>query len=74
MIYVCMYIPVNYVSQFIVEAYCFADCLCLFKQPQSVIDPWNQYDEEISIKCRSVRLSVGNANKKTTPSLLTVEK
>ena len=36
----------------------FADGRCLFKQPQSVIYHWNQYDEEISKKCRSVRLSV----------------
>ena len=34
-----------YVSQFTVEAYCFADGWCLFKQPQSVIYHWNQYDE-----------------------------
>ena len=27
----------NYVSQLTVETYCFADGLCLFKQPQSVI-------------------------------------
>ena len=55
---------VNYVSQFTVETYCFADGRCLFKQPQSVIYHWNQYDE-ISKKCRSVRLSVCNANKKS---------
>ena len=36
-----------YVSQFTVETYCFADGRCLFKQPQSVIFNWNQYDEEI---------------------------
>ena len=42
-------------SPFTVETYCFADGLCLFKQPQSVIYHWNQYDEEISKKCRSVR-------------------
>ena len=36
------------------ETYCFADGRCLFKQPQSVIYHWNQYDEEISKKCRSV--------------------
>ena len=30
------------------ETYCFADGRCLFKQPQSVIYHWNQYDEEIS--------------------------
>ena len=36
-----------YVSQFTVETYCFADGRCLFKQPQSVIYHWNQYDEEI---------------------------
>ena len=47
-----------YVSQFTVETYCFADGRCLFKQPQSVIYHWNQYDEEISKKCRSVRPSV----------------
>ena len=39
-----------YVSQFTVETYCFADGRCLFKQPQSVIYHWNQYDEEISKK------------------------
>ena len=43
----------SYVSQFTVETYCFADGRCLFKQPQSVIYHWNQYDEEISKKCRS---------------------
>ena len=48
----------HYVSQFTVETYCFADGRCLFKQPQSVIYHWNQYDEEISKKCRSVRPSV----------------
>ena len=37
----------NYVSQFTVEAYCFADGRCLFKQPRSVIYHWNQYDEQI---------------------------
>ena len=73
-----------YVSQFTVETYCFADGRCLFKQSQSVTYHWNQYDEEISDKCRSVRLSVRpsvslsvcNATKKkpTPPSLLTVEK
>ena len=47
-----------YVSQFTVETYCFADGRCLFKQPQSVIYHWNQYDEEISKKCRSVRPSI----------------
>ena len=47
-----------YVSQFTVETYCFADGRCLFKQPQSDIYHWNQYDEEISKKCRSVRPSV----------------
>ena len=64
-----------YISQFTLEAYCFADVRCLFKQPPSVIYNWNQYDEEISKKCRSVCLSVCNANKKksTPPSLLTVE-
>ena len=44
----------NYVSQFTMETYCFADGLCLFKQPQSVIYHWNQHDEEILKKCRSV--------------------
>ena len=57
-----------YVSQFTVETYCFADGRCLFKQPQSVIYHWNQYHEEISKKCRSVRpsvcLFVCKANKK----------
>ena len=38
--------PTNYVSQFTVEMYCFADGRCLFKQPQSVMYHWNQYDEE----------------------------
>ena len=38
--------------------HCFADGRCLFKQPQSVIYHWNQYDEEISKKCKSVRPSV----------------
>ena len=46
-----------YVSQFTVETYCFADGRCLFRQPQSVIYHWNQYDEEISKKCISVVLS-----------------
>ena len=59
-----------YVSQFTVETYCFADGRCVFKQPQSVIYNWNQYDEEISKKCKSVRLSVRpsvcNANKKVS--------
>ena len=47
-----------YVSQFTVEAYCFTDGRCLFKQPQSVIYHLNQYDEKISKKCSrpSVRL------------------
>ena len=45
--------------------HCFADGQCLFRQPQSVIYHWNQYDEEISKKCRSVRLPVCNANKKS---------
>ena len=67
-----------YVSQFTVEIYCFADGRCLFKQPQSVIYHWNQYDEEISKKCRSVRPSVCPfvtlTKKSTPPSLLTVEK
>ena len=36
----------------------FAGGLCLFKQPQSVIYHWNQYDEEVSKKCRSDRPSV----------------
>ena len=45
----------SYVSQFTVETYCFADGRCLFKQPQSVVYHWNQYDEESSKKCRSVR-------------------
>ena len=40
----------NYVSQFIVEAYCFADGRCLLKQPRNVIYHWNQYDKDIS-KC-----------------------
>ena len=55
----------HYVSQFTVETYCFADGRCLFKQPQSVIYHWNQYDDEILKKCRSVRLSVCNDNKKS---------
>ena len=36
-----------YVSHFTVETYYFADGRCLFKQPQSVLYHWNQYDEEI---------------------------
>ena len=59
-----------YVSQFTVVTYCFADGRCLFKQPQSVIYHWNQYDEEISKKCRSVRLSVCNATKKAYSSFI----
>ena len=59
-----------YVSQFTVETYCFADGRCLFKRPRSVIYHWNQYDEEISKKCRSVRLSVCNANKKAYSSFI----
>ena len=61
---------VDYVSQFTVETYCFADGRCLFKQPQSVIYHWNQYDEEVSKKCRSVRLSICNANKKAYSSII----
>ena len=53
-----------YVPQFTVETYCFVDGRYLFKQSQSVIYHWNQYDEAISNKCRSVRLFVCNANKK----------
>ena len=56
--------------------HCFADGRCLFKQPQSVIYHWNQYDQEISKKCRSVRPSVCpfvTLTKKPTPLLLTVE-
>ena len=50
---------INYVSQFTVETYCFADGRCFFfNQPQSVIYHWNQYDEKISKKYRPVRLSV----------------
>ena len=67
----------NFVSQFTVETYCFADGRCLFKQPQSVLYHWNQYDEEIQKSVGpSVRLSVCNANKKkpTPPSLLIVER
>ena len=60
----------NYVSQFTVETYCFADGRSLFKQPQSGIYHWNQYDEEISKKCRSVRLSVCNADKKAYSSFI----
>ena len=47
-----------YISQFTVETCYFADGRCLFKQSQSVIYHWNQYDEEISKMCRSARLSV----------------
>ena len=47
-----------YISQFTVETYCYADGRCLFKQPQSIIYHCNQYDEEISEKCRSIRPSV----------------
>ena len=56
----------NYVSQFTVETYCFADGQCLFNQAPSVITI------EISMTRRfqksvgpSVRLSVCNANKKS---------
>ena len=42
---------------------CFADGRCLFKQAQSVLYHWKQCDE-ISKKCRSVRPSICNANKK----------
>ena len=79
MYFSCM-VSVNYVSQFTVETYCFADGRCLFKQPQSVIYHWDQYDEEISKKYAhpSVRLSlcpfVTLTKKSTPPSLLTVEK
>ena len=56
------------------ETYCFADGRCLFKQLQSVIYHWNQYDEEISKKSRSVRpsvsLSVCNATKKAYSSII----
>ena len=56
------------------ETYCFADGRCLFKQPQSVIYHWNQYDEEISKKCRFVRPSlcpfVTLAKKKTYSSFI----
>ena len=61
----------NYVSQFTVETYCFADGQCLFKQPQSVIYHWNQYDKEISKSVGpSVRLSVCNSNKKAYSSFI----
>ena len=64
-----------YVSQITVETYCFADGGCLLKKAQSVIYHWNQYDEEISKKCGSIRPSVCNANKKKpTPPLLIVDK
>ena len=43
-------LKIVFMSQFTVERYCFADGRCLFKQPQSVIYHWNQYDEEISKK------------------------
>ena len=70
--------PRNYVSQFTVETYCFADGRCFFKQPQSVLYHWNQYDEEIKKNVGpSVRLSVRPfvaLTKKPTPPLLTVEK
>ena len=52
------------------ETYCFADDRCLFKQPQSLIYHWNQYDEEISKKCTSVRLSVCIANKRAYSSFI----
>ena len=44
-------------SHSLLRRHCFADGRCLFKQPQSVIYRWNQYDE-ISEKCRSVCPSV----------------
>ena len=69
--YIFLYInSSNYVSQLTVETYCFADGRCLFKQSQSVIYHWNKYDEEISKKCRSVRLSICNANKKAYSSII----
>ena len=58
------------ISQFTVQTCCFADGRCLFKQPQSVIYHQNQYDEEISKKCRSVFLSAWNANKKAYSSFI----
>ena len=52
----------NYVSQFTMETFCFADGRCLFKQPRSVIYHWNEYNE-ISKKCRCVRPFVTLAKK-----------
>ena len=64
-----------YISQFTVETYCFADGRCLFKQPQSVIYHWNQYDEEFQKSVGpSVCPSVTLTKKPTSLSLLTVEK
>ena len=44
----------------------------LLKHPRSIIYHWNQYDEEILGKRRSIRLSVCNANKMHTRPLLIV--
>ena len=63
--YLCSCLRRNiYVSPFTVETHCFADGRCLCKQPRSVTYHWNQYEEEISRKCRSVRPSDCNASKK----------
>ena len=47
-----------YVSQFTVEAYCFADSLFLCKQPWSIIYHSNWYGAEIIKKCTSVCLFI----------------
>ena len=44
---------IYYVSQFTMETYCFADSLCLFKQPQSVIYHRNQYKKLFKKNFRS---------------------
>ena len=57
-VWMCLALFLIHVSQFTVETYCFADGRFLFKQLQSVIYHWNQYDEENSKKCSSIRPSV----------------
>ena len=64
----------NYISQFTLDTYCYADSWCLFKQSRSVIYYWNQYNEEISEKYMSVSLPFYNAAKiAKSPSLFTEE-
>ena len=45
--------------------------VCVYSSNHRVLyTHWNRYDEEISKKCRSVRLSVSNANKKAYSSII----